>query len=49
MAKYKHKGRVTIDRFEKLPEPKKSIDWEVVGGTIVLLFIVAAVLGSCTG
>lgn len=47
MTKYKHKGRVTIDRFEK--EPKKGIDWDAVSGFIVLFFIVAAILSNCTG
>lgn len=49
MANYKHKGRVTIDRFEKQPEPKKSIDWDAIGGFFVLFFIVVAVLSSCAG
>lgn len=47
MAKYKHKGRLTIDRFEKQPE--KGIDWDAIGGCIVLFFIVAAVLSNCAG
>lgn len=46
MARYKHKGRVTIDRFEK---QKEKTDWgSIVGGVIVLL-IAGAALAQCAG
>lgn len=49
MAKYKHKGSVTTHHFEKVNEPKKGIDWDAVGGFIVLAFIVIALLSNCAG
>lgn len=49
MPKYKHKGSVTTHHFEKVKEPKKTIDWDAIGGFIVLFFIVIAVLNSCAG
>jgi hypothetical protein len=47
MTKYVPGRRVTVQEFKKVPE--KKIDWDAIGGVIVLFFIVAAVLSNCAG
>lgn len=46
MARYKHKGRVTIDRFEK---QKERTDWGTVAGVTFWIVIAGAVLAQCAG